>query len=283
MNYRYVFFGTPHIAELTLEELEKQNFLPGLIVTAPARPQGRGMHLTDTPVAQFAHAHNIPVLTPEKITPDFIAELQKHGPWDFYFVVAYGKILPQSLLDSVNGKVLNLHPSLLPKYRGPSPLESVLLSDDTETGVSIMELDREVDHGPIVTQASFVLPEEETVTSLTQKSAVLGTQCLTENIAAYLDGSLSPIVQDHELSTHTKKYVKADGSLDGIADDWQKWKIFRALGDRGWVHFSTEHHGKTITVKITNAAYKDDAFVIEEVIPENGKRQSYETYLHSFN
>lgn len=282
MNYRYVFFGTPRIAELSLIALKDKGFLPSLIVTAPARPQGRGMHLTETPVAQFAHAHDIPVLTPEKITAEFIAELQKQGPWDFYFVVAYGKILPTALLEGINGKILNLHPSLLPKYRGPSPLESVLLSDNTETGVTIMQIDEQVDHGPIVAQKSFALPQEETIAMLTEKSAYLGVQLLSGTIEAYLDGNATLALQDHTIATHTKKYVKADGLLDGITDDWQKWKIFRALGDRSWVHFTATHHDKPITVKIIKASY-DDAFIIEEVIPENGKRQSYETFLQSFH
>ena len=119
---KYVFFGTPHIARLALEALEKSDYLPSLIVTAPARPQGRGMHLIETPVAAFAREHDIPVLMPEKISqPEMIALLQQADQWDFFLVVAYGKILPQALLDIVDGKVLNLHPSLLPKYRGPHP------------------------------------------------------------------------------------------------------------------------------------------------------------------
>jgi hypothetical protein len=83
------------------------------------------------------------------------------------------------------------------------------------------------------------------------------------------------------VATHTRKYTKADASLEGITDDWQKWKIFRAFGDRGWVHFPAFRHGETLTVKITKASYVDDAFVIEEVIPENGRRQSYEVFLQS--
>lgn len=281
MKYRYVFFGTPRIAELTLEALEKKGFLPGLIVTAPARPQGRGMHLTETPVAQFAHTHTIPTLSPEKITPDVIETLKKEQ-WDFFFVVAYGAILPQPLLDIVGGKVLNLHPSLLPKYRGPSPLESVLLSDDIETGVSIMQIDELIDHGPLLAQEACALPKEETVATLTTKSADLGVQLLSEKIDEYMNGSLSLTEQDHDRATKTHKFIKVDGSLDGVTNDWQKWKIFRAFGSRGWVHFTTLHHGNTISVKITKASYRDDAFVIEEVIPENGKRQSYESFLRSF-
>jgi len=97
MNHRYVFFGTPHIAHLSLEALEQKGMLPALIITAPARLQGRGMHLVETPVAAFAREHDIPCLTPEKITAEVIELLNDADSWDFFFVVAYGKILPQSL------------------------------------------------------------------------------------------------------------------------------------------------------------------------------------------
>jgi methionyl-tRNA formyltransferase len=281
MNYRYVFFGTPHIAAASLEALQKHDLLPALIVTAPARPQGRGMHVMETPVAAFAHAHNIPLLTPEKISADVIADLHSQGPWDFFLVVAYGKILPSGLLDIANGKVINLHPSLLPHYRGPSPLESVLLSDDTETGVSIMKLDALVDHGPIIAQTATILPEEETIMTLTEKSAETGIDLFIQSLEGYISGARMPFEQDHSLATITRKYTKADGLLDDSLDDWQKWKLFRAFGDRGWVHSAVERHGKPTMIKITKASYVDDAFVIEEVIPENGKRQSYESFLQS--
>jgi methionyl-tRNA formyltransferase len=282
MNYRYVFFGTPHIAELSLQALAKHNCLPTLIVTAPARPQGRGLHLTETPVATFAHAHNIPVITPEKITPDIIAELQRQDLWDFFLVVGYGKILPQALLDIAHGKVINLHPSLLPYYRGPSPLETVLLSDDTETGVSIMELDAQVDHGPLLAQKRFQLAQSETITSLTEKSATLGIESFIEALPGYLAGTPA-IAQDDQRATKTRKYTKIDGSIDTLISDWEKWKVFRALGDRGWVHFTAKRHDSSLTVKIIKASYRHDAFIIEEVIPENGKRQPYPDFLHSLN
>jgi methionyl-tRNA formyltransferase len=285
---KYVFFGTPHIARLSLEALEQRDMLPELIVTAPARPQGRGMMVTETPVAAFAREHGIPCIMPEKITSDVIALLQAAGMWDFFFVVAYGKILPQSLLDIVDGRVLNLHPSLLPQYRGPSPLESVLLSSDTITGVSIMELDKEIDHGPIVIQQGFPLPIDMTVEELTEQSAILGVQLFAESIEGYLDGTIPPILQDHAKATHTRKYSKPDGNIDEVDTDLEKWNIFRALGERGWVHFSAIKQVHTITVKIIKASYNNSPedekkFIIEEVIPENGKRQSYDSFLQSLH
>jgi methionyl-tRNA formyltransferase len=234
-------------------------------------------------VAVFAHEHGIPVMTPEKITPEVIQTLKDQGPWDFFFVVAYGKILPTSLLEIIDHKVLNLHPSLLPKYRGPSPLESVLLSDDKKTGVTIMELDRDVDHGPLVAQTSFTLSPELTLSSLTEQSAAAGVELFANSINQYLSKELVPQEQDHTSSTHTRKYTKADGGINDSMSDWEKWKVYRAFGDRGWVHFSIEKHGTPLTVKITKASYDDETFVIEEVIPENGKRQSYADLLHSLN
>ncbi len=280
---KYVFFGTPAIARLTLESLKEKGLLPSLIVTAPARPQGRGMHLVETPVTMFAHEHNIPVITPEKITTDVLQDIHDRGPWDFFFVVAYGKILPNSLLQVVEGKVLNLHPSLLPLYRGPSPLESVLLSDDTETGVSIMQLDAQVDHGPVVVQEAFPLAKDMTVDALTAKSAELGARLFADNIEQYLSKELTPTEQDHDKHTHTRKYTKQDGVLTDDMPDWQKWKVFRAFGSRGWVHMSATRHSELLTVKITKASYDNETFVIEEVIPENGKRQPYADFLHSLN
>ncbi|MDB5254836.1 MAG: methionyl-tRNA formyltransferase, methionyl-tRNA formyltransferase [Candidatus Nomurabacteria bacterium] len=280
---KYAFFGTPHIAALSLESLKEKELLPSLIVTAPARPQGRGLHLVETPVAVFGKEHDVSVITPEKISPEVIQSLIDQGPWDFFLVVAYGKILPTSLLEIVDNKVLNLHPSLLPKYRGPSPLESVLLSDDKETGVTIMQLDKLVDHGPIVAQSSFELSSDTTLTSLTEKSAALGIELFANSIEKYLSKELVPTEQDHDSSTHTRKYIKADGLITDDMSSWDKWKIFRALGERGWVHFMIERHGEMVQVKITKASYEDEAFVIEEVIPENGKRQSYTDLLHSLN
>lgn len=279
----YVFFGTPHIAAKSLETLKEKGLLPRLIVTAPARPQGRGMHLTETPVAVFGHENNIPVLSPEKITAEVLEDIKNQGPWDFFFVVAYGKILSTKLLELVDHKVLNLHPSLLPLYRGPSPLETVLLSDDSETGISIMQLDAEVDHGPIVAQVSFPLLKEMTLNDLTDLSAVMGSELFAESIEGYLSKDIVPEEQFHAASTHTYKYKKGDGLINDHMTDWQKWKIFRAFGDRGWVHFHTMKLGEPLQVKITKASYEDEAFVIEEVIPENGKRQSFSDFLHSLH
>jgi methionyl-tRNA formyltransferase len=275
---KFVFFGTPEIAVTALEALITSDLTPTLIVTGPAKPQGRGMHLIATPVAIFAETHGIPYLCPVKITPEFIAELTAKGSWDCFIVVAYGKILPQALLDLVDGKVINIHPSLLPKYRGPSPLESVLLSDDTETGVTVMQIDALVDHGPIIAQESFPLPPEMERQQLETLSAQRGAALIAEHLRAYLSGM--PLVdQDHAAATHTKKLSKEDGNLDLAPDDWGKWKQYRALAGRPGVYFTVARRGLHIRVKVVRAHWLQGSFVIDEVIPENQKRQSYQTFL----
>lgn len=269
-NKRFVFFGTPKIAESVLISLEKEGAVPTLIVTNPPRRQGRGMELKDTPVAAFAKARSIQCLTPEKLTDEAIAEIASFGPWDFYLVVAYGKILPKKLLDSINGRVINIHPSLLPAYRGPSPIPSVLLSDDTETGVTIMEIDEQVDHGPIITQASFPLSPDTMLSELEERCAHLGAKLLCDSIDSYVDEKNLPVPQNETLATHTKKISKDRGNLDLISDDWEKWKHYRALGEWLGVYFTAIRRGERIRVKVKRAHW-DSAFIIDEVIPENQK------------
>ena len=149
---RFVFFGTPEFAMIILEELELKGLLPLLVVTAPDKPKGRKLVVTPSEVKLWAQAHDIPVLTPEKLkNEEFVAELSKQE-WDLFVVAAYGKIIPKNILEMPKRGVLNVHPSLLPKFRGSSPIESAILSDEKFTGVTIMQLDEEMDHGPVLAQ-----------------------------------------------------------------------------------------------------------------------------------
>lgn len=132
----FVYFGTPDVSSKTLEVLKTHGYMPSLIVTAPDRPVGRHFVMTPPPTKTWALENNIPFIQPERITPDIIESLPDA---DVYVVVAYGKILPQILIDKPKLATLNIHYSLLPKYRGASPVESAILNGDTETGVSIQK------------------------------------------------------------------------------------------------------------------------------------------------
>ena len=144
--YTYAFFGTGALAESVLAELYRNGYIPALVITKPDAPQGRHMVLTEPHIKTWAKIKGIEVFQPEslKVLPDN-SPLHAHS-FDFFVVASYGKIIPDDILSIPAHGVLNVHPSLLPKYRGPSPLESVLLNGDPKTGVSIMKLDSEMDH-----------------------------------------------------------------------------------------------------------------------------------------
>ncbi len=270
-KYKFVFFGTPGLAQIALDELCQQGLMPALVITAPDKPAGRGMKLTASPVKTYATEHGIPVATPQKITPEFIAELKHQEQWDFFVVAAYGKILPKILLELPTHGILNIHPSLLPKYRGPAPLEYVLLSDDTKTGVTIMLIDELIDHGPILIQEHFPLPETETIKTLAEKSAVRGAALIAEHIDAYLAGTMQPREQDHAQATFTKKIEKGSGEVSLDEQPWELWKKFRALAVRPGLYFYMERNSVKTRVKIKTARWENGQFLIETVIPENGK------------
>src|SRR3989344_524754 len=151
---QFVFFGTPELAVFVLEELQTAGLLPSLIVTMPDQRAGRGMKLSSPPVTVWAKEQSIPVLQPEELDGAFLNTLQEKQ-WDVFVVAAYGKILPKELLEIPKHGVLNVHPSLLPKLRGASPVRSAILENVPETGITIMLMDEKMDHGPVVAQAKI--------------------------------------------------------------------------------------------------------------------------------
>lgn len=276
-NPSFVFFGTPQFAVTILEELKVHGLLPRLIVTAPDKPQGRHLTLTPPPVKVWAENQQIPFLQPEKIGPSFLTELQGE---DYLFIVAaYGKILSRSLLDKPKHGVLNVHPSLLPLYRGSSPIEAPILRGDAETGVSIMLLDEEMDHGPILEARSQRLEASTTGPELEDMLAHVGGKLLAETIPQYITGTIVAKAQDHTKATYTKKVIKEDGALQEADSNETKWRKYRAY--KGWpgTYFFVPHGNKTIRVKIADAVYENDIFSPVRVIPEGKKEMSYEEFL----
>ncbi len=148
----FIFFGTPQLSAEILEHLKQEGFSPSLIVTNPDKPQGRKMIVTPPPVKLWALQNNIPLLQPENLSDPFFIYKLKTTNYQLFIVVAYGKIIPKEILAIPRKGALNIHYSLLPKYRGASPIETTILKDDRETGVSILLLDEKMDHGPIIAQ-----------------------------------------------------------------------------------------------------------------------------------
>jgi len=210
---RVAFFGTPTLAATILEALCESPYKPALVVTAPDKPAGRGYALTPPAVKETAAHYDIPVLQPEKLDEQF-AEQLLHQAWDVFIVAAYGKIIPQRVLDIPARGTLNVHGSLLPKYRGSSPIQAAIANGDTTTGPTIMLIDEKMDHGPLIAQKEFPIARDETSGTLFVKMADEGARLLVETLPKWLSGELEATPQNHGEATTTSMLTKEDGRID---------------------------------------------------------------------
>lgn len=279
-SLKFIYFGTPDVASKTLELLAAKGYVPTVIVTSPDRPSGRGMHMTQTEVADWAQVHSIPCLKPEKITSEFIDQLKAYDA-DIFIVVAYGKIVPQALIDLPKLGTYNIHYSLLPKYRGASPVEQALLDGQTETGVTIQQMALKLDSGAIIAQQIEPISTIDTKESLRNRLITIGVDMLIATLQKIREAHINPVAQDESQATHCSKIKKEDGLIDPNGNGWENYNKYRAF--EGWpgVFFFTEHKGKNIRVKITKARYENDSFIIERVIPEGKKEIACEDFLRS--
>ncbi|MDD2657431.1 MAG: methionyl-tRNA formyltransferase [Candidatus Pacebacteria bacterium] len=277
--HKFIYFGTPKVASDTLATLIERGFTPALVVTSPDRPAGRGLVLTPTPVKELALEHGIPVLTPEKLDDETIATIRAYG-CDYAACVAYGKIFPEALIASFPLGVLNVHYSLLPKYRGATPLEAALLAGERETGVTIQKMVLALDAGDIVAQKSIEIAPSETARELRPRLIMLGAELLADTLPAYLANEITPVVQDASLATFSHKIKKEDGLLALDAPAVKNWNTYRAYADSVGTYFFSAgggpaSGGERKRMKITKAAFINGAFVIERVIPEGKKETTY--------
>jgi methionyl-tRNA formyltransferase len=243
---KIVFFGTPAFSVLTLQKLVDAGIKPVAIVTAPDKPKGRGYKRASPPVKIFADDRGIPVFQPEKLDEDFRFRILDCKP-DMFVVASYGKILPISLLNIPSKGALNAHPSLLPQYRGASPIQTALLNGDEKTGVTLILMDEKMDHGPILAQRELnVSISHYLFPDLHNKLADLGGSMLVETLPKWLAGEITPRYQEHEKATFTKLFTKEDGRIE-----WQKPAIeidrmVRALNP--WPGTWTMTNGKRIKI-----------------------------------
>ncbi|MBY0328610.1 methionyl-tRNA formyltransferase [Patescibacteria group bacterium] len=275
---KIAFFGTPDFTTQFLDTLVVHDMTPSLVVTNPDRPTGRGMHLTSPAPKLWADNHSVHCIQPEKITEEVLQELSTTD-WDLFVVVAYGKILPQILIDMPTFGTINVHYSLLPKYRGATPVESAILNGEETTGVSIQQMRFKLDSGPVLSEQQVSISPTDTTLTLRQKLNDIALELLPQTIEALVTKSVTPKPQDESLATHCGKIQKSDGEIllsDGPVFNDRKFRSH--VGNVG-SYFYTEKNDKTIRVKIVAAHLENSVFIIDEVIPENGKRQSYAQFL----
>ena len=213
-NIRIVFMGSPQFAIPALGALLRSEYKVIAVYTQPDRPGGRGQKVLPSPVKTKALEHDLPIFQPKSLRRAAeIATLKGLNP-DATVVAAYGLILPQEVLDIPPYGCINIHPSLLPKYRGPSPIAYAILNGDTVTGVSIMLLDAGMDSGPILSQKEVAIEPKDTTGSLASKLAEVGASLLMEVLPLWLAGGLKPMPQDESKASYTKQFTKSEGEID---------------------------------------------------------------------
>lgn len=250
-----VFMGTPVFSVQTLEKLIQHHHVIG-VVTQPDRPAGRNRQLQESPIKQVALRHGIPVLQPEKLRKaEAIAELRQWQP-DLYVVAAFGQILPQSVLDIPRYGSINVHASLLPRWRGAAPIQACIRAGDAETGVTIMKMDAGLDTGPMLSKRVIPIAADETGSSLHDKLALIGSELLIDTLPGYLDGSLTPQPQPQEGITFAGQIQKEDGLIDWRQSAIEIERLVRAFTP--WPGTSTTWNGQLLKI-LDGTAVSGDA------------------------
>ncbi len=297
---RIIFMGTPDFAAVSLQALLEGPDEVVAVVTRPDRAKGRGRKVQSPPVKLLARSHNLPVLQP---TSDIRSDQFYNGlvSWrpDLIAVVAYGRLLPKRLLELPPFGCINVHGSLLPKYRGAAPIQWSVINNDSEVGVSIIQMDEGMDSGDILRSARLPASPEETAGSLFSKLAPLGGSTLLDAIAGLKEGTIIPTPQDHSLATHAPMLKKSDGLLDWSEDAATLEPRIRGLDP--WPSAFCFYRGKRlrlfsprlISIETTASpgtvleagqrglvvACGSDALLIREIQPEGKKRMTAGQWL----
>jgi methionyl-tRNA formyltransferase len=271
---RFAFFGTPYVARDTLAYLVAHGYVPTVVVTAPDAPRGRGMQLTPCETKAWALEHGLTVLTPEKLTPEIVADIKEYG-CEYALVVAYGKLLPISLIESFPRGVLNVHYSLLPKYRGASPVECALLHGDDVTGVAIQRMVKALDAGDVLALREVAIDPDDTTKTLRPRLIAAGSELLIDTLPSFIAGTAPFTPQDESQATHCGKISKEEGRLELPGNDALNWNKYRAYAESPGTYFFMERDGKPLRIKIITAEYRHHEFIPLRVIPEGKKEMDF--------
>ncbi len=254
-KYRTIFFGTPDFSLPTLEKILTLPYLDlRLVVSQPDKPVGRKQTITASPVKLAAEQHRIPVILPEKIkTHEFEERVKAERP-DLAIVIAYGKIIPANILAIPEHGFLNLHASLLPRWRGASPIQHTILSGDSVSGVTLMKIDESMDTGPIIAQETALVTRNERFDTLHDLLAKKSARLLERALLPYLEGKLKPTPQDKDKATYTKIIKKEDGKIDWSTSAIEIERKIRAFTPWPGAWTLWHRHDTNAMLKITRAS-----------------------------
>jgi len=243
---KIVFMGTPDFAVGALEALIEEGYEITAVVTQPDKPKGRSKELQAPPVKECAIRYNIPVLQPKRIkTPEAIAELKQY-PADVYIVAAFGQILSREILDIPKFGCLNIHASLLPKYRGASPIQNAIIDGEQETGVTIQQMNEGVDTGDMLYKKKIAIEKDDTFETLHDKLLVLGGEAITELLPLLEAGKILPEPQKEEEASHVTLIEKSMGKLDFTKEAKVLDRLIRGMNP--WPSAYTFYKGKQMKV-----------------------------------
>jgi len=243
---RVIFMGTPEFAIPPLKHLILNQYQVVAVYTQPDKPAGRGRSLSATPLKKAALAWKLPVVQPVSLkSTEVVAQLAKFHP-EVIVVAAFGQILPQSVLDIPGCRCINIHPSLLPRFRGVSPVAAAILAGDEFTGVSIMLMDRGLDTGPVLARAQIPISAQDTTGSLTAKLALIAAQLLLEILSRWSRGELTPQPQNEAEATYSRSISKEEGEIDWRLPAVGIWRRVRAF--QPWPGCYTRWRGRQLKV-----------------------------------
>lgn len=246
-----VFMGTPEFAVLPLQRLIEHHEVVA-VVTQPDRPAGRNRQVQMSPVKQVAVAAGIPVFQPEKLRRAEAIETLRQWPADVFVVAAFGQLLPQIVLDMPAHGSLNIHASLLPRWRGAAPINAAIRAGDAESGITIMKMDAGLDTGPMLTRRAIPLAPDETAATLHDKLSTIGAELLIETLPGYLNGDILPQPQDDTLATFAPRIDKSEGRIqwsDSAAAIERQVRAFTP-----WPGTFTDWNGKQLKILAAKAA-----------------------------
>ncbi|MFA6194540.1 MAG: methionyl-tRNA formyltransferase [Patescibacteria group bacterium] len=268
-NIRVIFMGTPEFALPGLSRLiAAPEFEIVGVFTQPDKPVGRKQLLTPPPVKELALKHKIKVFQPEKIRPE-IETIRSLKP-DLIIVIAYGKIIPQDILDIPTFGCINVHASLLPKYRGAACLNAPILHGDTETGVTIMRMEAGLDTGPILRQAKIKLNGSETLADVHDQLAELGATQLVSTLLDFVNGKIKPQAQDDSQASYIKTLKKEDGRIDFSKSASEIERMIRAYNP--WPGTYTEINGEILKIiAVEHEAAKINKTKPGQLFQDNGR------------
>lgn len=277
INHKIIYIGTPQFSVPILESLIKSDYKPIAVISEPDRPKGRKKILTTPPVKLTAIKYNIPVFQPEKII-DYKSKIISLKP-DLIIVAAYGQIIPQEILDIPKFGSINIHPSLLPKYRGASPIQNTILSGEKTTGTTIIKMDAKMDHGDIINSTKLKYQISKlNFTELAKQLVELSAKLLINTLPDYLSGKIKLQPQNHSKATFTKLLKKEDGKINENDQPEIIERKIRAFYPWPGTYFIID--GKRFIVK--SAQLDQEKIIIKQIQPEGKPPMSMSDFQHGY-